>query len=144
MVMETLEEILSEVWRHPPIVSIDTTQNKAKPKKTIPLGEFTLEPNNPVTFENGIFFVEKVNQSLIIRPKTIKKYIRKVWGGNRTIEITKGRNEILVPLQGINENPIAWFELNYLNQIKKRNTQSNLIKEVWKYRDQVFKEVLVG
>lgn len=144
MVMETLEEILEKVWEQPSMTSVDNIPKKAKTKKTTLLGEFAVEPTNPITFENGIFFVEKRDQSLVIKPKTKKRYIRKVRNDKRTIEITKGRNEILIPLQGVNENPIAWFELNYLNQIKRRNTQSRLIKEVWKYRDQVFKEVLVG
>lgn len=141
--MDIKPEIYTKVWSNPHITKIPTPK-PPKQKRVYYLGEFPVEPQNPVIFSNGLFFVEKATQSLIIRPKIEKRYIKKVRKSKRIVEITKSKAEILIPLQATAENPQLWFKSNYLNQAIKRNAQNAFIKQIWKYRDEIFKEVCVG
>jgi len=140
--MDINSEIYKEVWDIIP----NHTPKPSPPKKRriYYLGKFPVEPQNLVIFSNGTFFVERTAQSIIIRPKTVKKYIKKVRKSKRIVEIIKSKAEILIPLPVAAENPQLYFEYNYLNQAIKRNSQNSFIKQIWKYKDKIFKEVCVG
>ena len=147
MDLENLKEVLEEVWKSPMDrveESDEEAKQQPKQKKTFFLGEKAVKPQNPVIFSNGVFFVERAPQFLVIRPKTVKEYLRKVRGTERTIKIQRAPKEILIPLPQTRENPIKWFEERYVEQSRKRNQQGRFIKEIWKYRNEVFKGVMMG
>lgn len=139
-----LEINFDDVWEQPLIVTNNTKPEKHKKKQTYYLGKFPVEPQNQVIFTNGTFFVERTSQFLIIRPTTQRRYIKKVRKSKRTVEITKSNAEILIPLPITTENPELWFKQNYLDQTTKRNSQTSFIKTIWKYKDNIFKEVMMG
>ena len=148
MGLEELNRILSEVWKDPLMISnaseeIEKEQPKRE-KKIFFLDERKVEPQNPVIFENGIFFVERASECLVIRPKTVKEYLKKVRGTERTTKIERGAKDILIPLSQTAENPVMWFEKKYIGTDGKRNLQGRFIREIWKYRTEVFSEVMLG
>ena len=146
MDIKTLNQVLEDVWKHPMMSDVEETENEQpKRKKTIFfLGERTVKPQNPVVFSNGVFFVERVSEYLVIRPKTVKEYLKKVRGTDRTIEIERGAKEIIVPLSQTRENPMKWFEQMYVESNGNRNVQGRFIREIWKHKKEVFGEVMVG
>jgi len=145
MELEELNRVLEEVWKEPSLSDVKETKEQSERKKAIFfLGERKVEPQNPVLFENRIFFVERASEFLVIKPKTVKEYLKKVSGSNRTIKFERGAKEILIPLTQTRENPIRWFEERYIEPNGKRNRQGQFIQEIWKYRTDVFKEVMMG
>ena len=119
----------------------EESEEQPKREKTIFfLGERIVEPVNPVIFENGIFFVERAPECLVIRPKTAKEYLKHVRGRKRTVKFERRLRDILIPLS---QNPMLWFEEKYV-QNGKRNQQGRFIREIWKYKDEVFSEVMLG
>ena len=146
MDMETLKQVLEDSWKNPMISNVEETKNEqpVRKKKIFFLGERTVEPQNPVVFENGIFFVERTSEYLVIRPKTVKEYLKKVRGLDRTIKIERRAKDIIVPLSQTRENPMIWFEQMYVESNGKRNTQGRFIREIWKHKKEVFSEVMLG
>ena len=148
MGLEELNQVLEEVWKDPLMISnvskeVEKEQPKRK-KRTFFLGERTVEPENPVIFSNGIFFVERTSECLVIRPKTVKEYLKMIRGTERTIIVDRGAKDILIPLSQTAENPMKWFEQNYVESNGKRNTQGRFIQEIWKHKKEVFSEGMIG
>lgn len=148
MGLEELNRILSEVWKDPLMLSnAREDPEKEQPerkKKIFFLGERKVEPQNPVIFENSVFFVERTSECLVIRPKTMKEYLQKVRGTERTTKINRGAKDILVPLSRTRENPIRWFEKKYVETDGKRNIQRRFIRKIWKHKKEVFGGVMMG
>ena len=145
MKLENLNQVLEDAWKHPMISDVEETKNEQpkRKKRLFFLGERAIEPLNQVTFSNGVFFVERTPEYLVIRPKTVKEYLKKVRGMDRTIKIERGAKDIIVPLSHTAENPIKWFKQKYVLN-SKRNTQGRFIRQIWKYKEQVFSEVMLG
>ena len=145
MELENLNQVLEDVWKHPMISNDDETKNEQpkRKKKLFFLGERTVEPLNQVVFSNGVFFVERASEYLVIRPKTVKEYLKKVRGMDRTMKIERRAKDILIPLREVAENPMKWFEEKYVLN-SKRNTQGRFIRQIWKYKKDVFSEVMLG
>lgn len=146
MDMETLKQVLEDSWKNPMISNVEETKNEqpVRKKKIFFLGERTVEPQNPVVFENGIFFVERTSDCLVVRPKTVKEYLKKVRGTDRTIKIERGAKDILIPISQTMENPMRWFEEKYVESDGKRNVQGRFIREIWKHKKDVFEGVMIG
>ena len=145
MKLENLNQVLEDAWNHPMISDVEETKNEQpkRKKRLFFLGERAIEPLNQVIFENGVFFVERTSEYLVIRPKTVKEYLKKVRGMDRTIKIERGAKDIIVPLSHTAENPVKWFEQKYVLN-SKRNTQGRFIRQIWKYKEEVFSEVMLG
>ena len=103
------------------------------------LGEREVESQNPVIFENEIFFVEQTSQCLLIRPRAVKHYLTHVNGTKRPVKFDQSAKEILIPR--IAENPMMWFKEKYVEN-RKRNQQGRFVSEVWKHRNEVFSEMM--
>jgi len=145
---KTIDEVLEEnVWG--PIKSDVRVYSEKKPKRrrSLFLGKRMVEAKNPVVFENGVFFVERGEEFLVIRPKTLKEYSEKVKVKSRKAPITeirrvlRGPADIIIPLIALKNNPIQWFEEKYINN-NKRDKQSRFIREIWNHRTEVFGEVI--
>ena len=145
MELENLNQVLEEMCKSPEIRCVEETKNEQpkRKKRLFFLGERAIEPLNQVIFSNGVFFVERTSEYLVIRPKTVKEYLKKVRGMDRTIKIERGAKDIIVPLSHTAENPVKWFEQKYLLN-SKWNTQGRFIRQIWKYKEQVFSEVMLG
>ena len=142
---EEMNRVLEEAWKDPlPMISQDEEpQKKVREKTEFYLGERKVEAVNPVIFENGVFFVERGSSFLVIRPKTMKRYTKKIRGTERTIEAEKGPNDIIVPLRTSRENPGEYFKRTYLDG-SRNNAQGRFVRKVWKYREDIFNEVMMG
>lgn len=145
MELENLNQVLEDAWKHPMISDDDETKNEQpkRKKRLFFLGERAVEPLNQVVFSNGVFFVERTSEYLVIRPKTVKEYLKKVRGMDRTMKIERRAKDILIPLREVAENPVKWFEQKYVLN-SKRNTQGRFIRQIWKYKEDVFGEVMLG
>jgi len=141
MGIEHLDQILEEVSKEPLLSNLEEPEREQS-KRTFFLGERTVEPQNQVIFENRMFFVEKVSEFLLIRPKVTRMYLKKIRGTNRIAKFERGAKEIMVP-QGVAKNPIPWFKKRYVEN-SKRNQQGRFIREIWKYKNEVFSEVTMG
>lgn len=125
---------LGAVWREE--TSLSTVKEEPKREKTIFfLGERIVNSVNPVIFENGIFFVERTPECLIIRPKSVKEYLKRVKGTGRMAKFEREAKDILIP--GVAENPMNWFEKKYVES-SKQNQQGRFIQEIWKHKKEVF------
>lgn len=146
MDLENLSMVLEEVWKNPSlsVVEEDPEEQQKRKKRIFFLGERKIEAQNRVIFENGIFFVEMVPEYLVIKPKTVKEYLQMVRGTKRMTIIERGAKDILVPITQTNENPMRWFEQKYVEQNGKRNIQGRFIQEIWKYRNETFREAMMG
>ena len=105
------------------------------------LGERTVEPVNPVIFENELFFVERTSQCLLIRPRAVRHYLKHTKGTKRLVKFDRCAKEILIPT--IADDPMTWFKEKYVEN-RKRNQQGRFVSNVWKHRNEVFSEVTVG
>ena len=144
MYIKDLNQVLQEMCKTPVIRCVEETKNEqSKRKKLFFLGERAVEAQNPVVFSNGVFFVERTSEYLVIRPKTVKEYLKKIRGMSRTMKIERGAKDILIPLREVVENPMKWFEQKYVLN-SKRNTQGRFIRQIWKYKKEVFGEVMLG
>lgn len=145
MELENLNQVLEDAWKHPMISDDDETKNEQpkRKKRLFFLGERAVEPLNQVVFSNGVFFVERTSECLVIKPKTVKEYLKKVRGMDRTMKIECRAKDILIPLREVAENPMKWFEQKYVLN-SKRNTQGRFIRQIWKYKEDVFGEVMLG
>ena len=121
----------------------ETENEVTRKKKTFFLGERKVEAENQVTFENGVFFVERASEFLVIRPKVMKKYASEFYredgSSYKTLEFERGAKEIIVPLRVV-DTPMKWFEERYISD-GRQNQQGRFIREIWKHRDEVFGEV---
>ena len=145
MDIKNLNQGLEDAWKHPMISDDDETKNEQpkRKKRLFFLGERAVESLNQVVFSNGVFFVERTSEYLVIRPKTVKEYLKKVRGMDRTMKIERRAKDIIVPLSHTAENPMKWFEEKYVLN-SKRNTQGRFIRQIWKYKKDVFGEVMLG
>lgn len=145
MDLENLNKVLEMACKEPSLSSIEEPKEQPKRKKrTFFLGERAVESQNPVIFENGMFFVERTSENLVIRPKTVKQYLKKIRGTNRAMKIERGAEDILIPFRQTRENPMTWFEEKYVETNGKRNIQGRFIREIWKYRKEIFGQVMMG
>lgn len=117
-------------------------EEEEKEKTIFFLGERVVEPVNQVIFENGMFFVERCSDCLVIRSKTVKEYLKHVRGTKRAVKFERTAKDILIPLH-LSQCPMVWFKEMYVENAKG-NQQGRFIREVWKYRNEVFGEVMVG
>ena len=122
---------------------LEELEEQPKRKTIFFLDERVVEPVNTVIFENGIFFVERISECLVIRSKTVKQYLKHVRGTKRTVKFERKIKDILIPLSQTRENSMLWFEKKYVLN-GKRNQQGRFIQEVWKHRNNVFSEVMMG
>ena len=142
---EEMNRVLEEAWKDPlPMISQDEEpQKKIREKTTFYLGERKVEPVNPVIFENGVFFVERGSSFLAIRPKTMKRYTKKIRGTERTIKVEKGAKDIMIPFLILRKNPVEYFKQTYLDGARN-NLQGRFVRKVWEYRDEIFGGGIVG
>ena len=140
-----MNRVLEEVWKDllPMISQDEEPQKKVREKTEFYLGERKVEPVNPVIFENGVFFVERGSSFLVIRPKTMKRYTKKIRGTERTIKIEKGAKDIMIPFIISGENPLEYFKQTYLDGARN-NLQGRFVRKVWEYRDEIFGGGIVG
>ena len=124
--MELESQVLNNVGEQP------------RRKTTFFLGERKVEPQNTVVFENRIFFVERTSECLIIRPKTVKEYLKLARGTTRMVKFERKAKDILIPT--LAKNPMKWFKEKYVEN-RKKNQQGRFISDVWKHRNEVFSEV---
>ena len=145
MDIKDLNQVLQEMCKTPVLRCVEETNNEQpkRKKKLFFLGERAVESQNPVVFSNGVFFVERTSEYLVIRPKTVREYLKKVRGMDRTMRIERGAKDILIPFREVVENPMKWFEQKYVLN-SKRNTQGRFIRQIWKYKKEVFSEVMLG
>jgi len=147
MELEEMNRVLEEVWKNPSLSDVEKEleeQPKQRKKRFFFLGERKVIPENPVIFENGIFFVERASEFMVIKPKTVKEYLQMVRGTKRMTKVEKVAKEILIPLSQTNENPIRWFEQKYVESNGERNMQGRFIREIWKYKKEVFGGAMLG
>ena len=149
MELENLNQVLEDAWKYPMISDDDETKNEQpkRKKKLLKLGERKVKAENPVIFENGKFFVERASEYLVIRPKTMTEYLKKFFREDGTtykiLKFERRVKDIIIPLSHTAENPMKWFEEKYVLN-SKRNTQGRFIRQIWKYKKDVFGEVMLG
>ena len=140
--MELKEDrVLEKMWKGHSLSNVEEELEEQSKRKIFFLGERVVEPVNPVIFENGIFFVEHTSECLIIRPKTVRYYLKLVKGRKRAVKFEQRTKDILIPV--IAENSMKWFEKKYVLN-GKRNQQGRFIREIWKHRNDVFGEATLG
>ena len=145
-----LNRILEKAWAEEPepVGRIEENQQEQeKEKKILFLGEKEIVPvrSDSIVFENGEFFVERLSGSFIIRPRYIREYLRIKGkrGNKRYTKLTKSAKEILVPMPIVRENPMLWFEQNYLINAR-RNMQGHFIRKIWEHRYEFMPMLCMG
>jgi len=134
---------LGGVWREESFLSNREEVPEEQPKREkiiFFLGERKVEPQNTVIFENGTFFVERTAECLIVRPKIAKEYLKLV-RGRRMVKFERKAKDILLPT--VAEDSEQWFKEKYVES-SKGNHQGRFIREIWKYKNEVFSEVVLG
>ena len=96
-------------------------------------------------YRNGEFFIEANGSSFVIRPRWEKEYlrIRGKRGNKRYVKFARAPAPIMIPLMSVRENPMLWFEQNYLSNVK-RNQQGAFIKKIWEHRDEFMSLLCMG
>ena len=146
--MDELARILEKAWAEEPepVARIEENQREQeKERKILFLGKKEVVPVRSVLYRNEEFFIEANGSSFIIRPRYEREYlkIRGKRGNKRYVKFTKVAKEILVPMPIVRENPILWFEQNYLSNAK-RNMQGAFIRKVWKHREEFMELLCMG
>jgi len=146
--MDELARILEKAWAEEPepVARIEENQREQeKERKILFLGKKEVVPVRSVLYRNEEFFIEANGSSFIIRPRYEREYlkIRGKRGNKRYVKFTKVAKEILVPMPIVRENPILWFEQNYLSNAK-RNMQGAFIRKVWKHREEFMGLLCMG
>ena len=145
-------EALEKVWMEPlGLGRIEENreqreQEKEKEKRRLFLQKKEIAPCGEVVYSNDVFYVERSEGVVVIRPKYVREYLRKIGTRrrNRWIKITRGANPIVIPLAATNENVERWFEEKYVKNAIKRNQQTAFIKAVWEHRYEFLQEVMMG
>ena len=147
--MEELSQLLEKAWAEEPepVDRIEENQqDQEKERKILFLGKKEITPRSDIVlYENGIFFIELVSGSFVIRPKYMREYLRVKGrrGNKRYTKFTRAANPIVIPMMTVRENPIRWFEQNYLSNVK-RNQQGAFIKAIWKHRHEFMPMLMMG
>ena len=147
--MIDLARILEEqAWVEPePVGRAEENQREQeKERKILFLGEKEITPRSDsiVVFENGEFLIEKLEGSFIIRPKYIREYLRIRGKRNKKYtKFTRAPTPIMIPLMSVRENPMLWFEQNYLINAK-RNMQGWFIRKIWEHRHEFMGLLCMG
>ena len=147
--MIDLARVLEQAWAEEPepVARIEENQrDQEKERKILFLGKKEITPRSDIVlYENGEFFIELVSGSFIIRPKYIREYLRVKGrrGNKRYTKFVRTPNPIVIPMMTVRENPIRWFEQNYLSNVK-RNQQGAFIKAIWKHRHEFMPMLMMG
>ncbi|RLC62586.1 MAG: hypothetical protein DRI01_06660 [Chloroflexi bacterium] len=114
-------------------------------RKVFFLGKKEITPRSDVVlFENEEFFIEKVDGSFIIRPRYIREYLRIRGKRNKKyMKFTRAPTPIMIPLITVRENPMLWFEQNYLINAR-RNMQGHFIRKIWEHRYEFMPMLCMG
>ena len=146
---EDLNRILELGWaaeESEPVGRIENEQREQeKERKILFLGKKEITPRSDVVlFENGEFFIEKVDGSFIIRPRYIREYLRIRGKRNKKYtKFTRAPTPIMIPLMAVRENPMLWFEQNYLINAR-RNMQGHFIRKIWEHRHEFMPMLCMG
>ena len=146
---EDLNRILELGWaaeESEPVGRIENEQREQeKERKILFLGKKEITPRSDVVlFENGEFFIEKVDGSFIIRPRYIREYLRIRGKRNKKYtKFTRAPTPIMIPLMTVRENPMLWFEQNYLINAR-RNMQGHFIRKIWEHRHEFMPMLCMG
>ena len=147
--MNELARILEQGWAEEPepVGRIENEQREQeKEKKILFLGKKEVVPvrSDSIVFENGEFFVERLSGSFIIRPRYIKEYLRIRGKRNKKYtKFTRAPTPIMIPLMTVRENPMLWFEQNYLINAR-RNMQGHFIRKIWEHRHEFMPMLCMG
>ena len=146
---EDLNRILGLAWtaeeQSEPVTRIEEKQREQeKEKKILFLGKKEVVPNRSVLYRNEEFFIEANGSSFVIRPKWEKEYLRIRGKRNKKYtKFTRAPTPIMIPLITVRENPMLWFEQNYLSNAK-RNQQGWFIKKIWEHRHEFMELLCMG
>jgi len=140
--------ILEQAWAEEPepVGRIENEQREQeKERKILFLGKKEVVPNRSVLYRNGEFFIEANGSSFVIRPRYEREYLRIKGkrGNKRYTKFTKSAKEILVPMPIVRENPMLWFEQNYLINAR-RNMQGHFIRKIWEHRHEFMPMLCMG
>ena len=145
--MNELNRILGLAWAEEPehVGRIENEQREQeKERKILFLGKKEVVPNRSVLYRNEEFFIEANGSSFVIRPKWEKEYLRIRGKRNKKyIKFTRAPTPIMIPLMTVRENPMLWFEQNYLINAK-RNMQGWFIRKIWKHRHEFMPMLCMG
>ncbi|RLJ06082.1 MAG: hypothetical protein DRP16_05480, partial [Candidatus Aenigmatarchaeota archaeon] len=101
-------------------------------------------PNRSVLYRNEEFFIEANGSSFVIRPKWEKEYLRIRGKRNKKYtKFTRAPTPIMIPLMTVRENPMLWFEQNYLINAR-RNMQGHFIRKIWEHRHEFMPMLCMG
>jgi len=146
--MDELARILEQAWAEEPepvgrVVS-EEQREQEKEKKILFLGKKEVVLNRSVLYRNGEFFIEANGSSFVIRPRWEKEYLRIRGKRNKKYtKFTRAPTPIMIPLMTVRENPVLWFEQNYLINAK-RNMQGWFIRKIWEHRHEFMPMLCMG
>ena len=145
-----LDEALEKVWTEPLDRVKDGEQGEQekekKERKLLFLEKKEVAPcGGDVVYRNEKFFVERSEGLIVIRPRYMKIYLKRIGTRrrNRYIRVVKGPNPIIIPLAATRENVERWLEEKFLRNVKK-GQQGRFIEAVWEHRYQFLQEVTMG
>ncbi len=145
--MDELARILEQAWAEElePVGRIEENQREQeKEKKILFLGKKEVVPNRSVLYRNEEFFIEANGSSFVIRPKWEKEYLRIRGKRNKKYtKFTRAPTPIMIPLMTVRENPMLWFEQNYLINAR-RNMQGHFIRKIWEHRHEFMPMLCMG
>lgn len=145
--MDELARILEQAWAEElePVGRIEENQREQeKEKKILFLGKKEVVPNRSVLYRNEEFFIEANGSSFVIRPKWEKEYLRIRGKRNKKYtKFTRAPTPIMIPLMTVRENPMLWFEQNYLINAR-RNMQGHFISKIWEHRHEFMPMLCMG
>ena len=145
--MDELARILEQAWAEElePVGRIEENQREQeKEKKILFLGKKEVVPNRSVLYRNEEFFIEANGSSFVIRPKWEKEYLRIRGKRNKKYtKFTRAPTPIMIPLMTVRENPMLWFEQNYLINAR-RNMQGWFIRKIWEHRHEFMPMLCMG
>ena len=147
--MTELNRILEKAWaaeeQSESVARIEENQREQeKEKKILFLGKKEVVPNRSVLYRNEEFFIEANGSSFVIRPKWEKEYLRIRGKRNKKyMKFTRAPTPIMIPLMTVRENPMLWFEQNYLINAR-RNMQGWFIRKIWEHRHEFMPMLCMG
>ena len=146
--MNELARILEQGWAEEQSESVarieENQREQEKEKKILFLGKKEVVPNRSVLYRNEEFFIEANGSSFVIRPKWEKEYLRIRGKRNKKyMKFTRAPTPIMIPLMTVRENPMLWFEQNYLINAR-RNMQGWFIKKIWEHRHEFMPMLCMG
>ena len=144
-----LAQIFEEAWaeeQSEPMARVEERQQREqeKERKILFLGKKEVVPNRSVLYRNEEFFIEANGSSFVIRPKWEKEYLRIRGKRNKKyMKFTRAPTPIMIPLMAVRENPMLWFEQNYLINAR-RNMQGHFIRKIWEHRYEFMPMLCMG